>query len=572
VLPLAALVLVTSCRGKAAEGPLSGVLITLDTTRADALSCYGRHAGVTPELDELARESLRFEQAQTVAPITLPAHASMLTGLIPPRHSVRDNGLFAVPQSASTLAERAGERGFETAAFVSAAVLSAPWGLSQGFDVYDGLVEGPSRTGQYIDSRVGFETVARAKAWLAKRDRSRPFFLWVHLFDAHAPFQPAPQYLAQVGGRHLYLAEVAQMDAAVGQLVDGLRSSGDLDRSLVVVVGDHGEMLGAHGEETHSILCYQEVLRVPLLVRMPDGARAGTVEPRVVSVADVYPTFVQALGLGAPGDVDGRSLLDAARPAEAGAYFESYAGFLNYGWSPIVGWIAPDGKFLHGTRPELYDLRSDPQEARNLFDPTAPFVARAHEAITALAARPALAPDASSAIGERQREEVRRLGYAGAGDPSAVVPTPLTPTGLSDARDSLDELARFYEAMTLGGQGKRAEAIPLMRAVVDENPGNTFALNVLAGVLNEDGAYREALEVLQRIPPERRDRLNVQDCMGHALEGLGAPLDALPHFERALELKPGDPHQIDDVARVLEKLGRAGEAAAVRATASTLRR
>lgn len=338
------------------------ILITLDTTRSDALGCYGRSGDPTPNLDALAREGVRFTQARSVAPLTLPSHASMLTGLYPPRHTVRDNGQAVLPQSARTAAECLEDAGYETAAFVSAAVLDEPWGIAQGFQYFDA----PQDTGDgsaHVGERSGREVIDSALAWLPARDAKRPLFLWVHLFDPHAPYEPPADALARAGG-NAYLGEVVETDRQVGRLLAALRAYASFDASAVLVVADHGEALGQHGEPTHSALCYEPSIHVPLILRLPSGEQAGRVEDKLVSVADIFPTLLELAGESVPERIDSRSLRtpDAARAV----YFESYSGWLNHGWSPLIGLAQGREKYLWSETHELYDLRLDPREKLDL--------------------------------------------------------------------------------------------------------------------------------------------------------------------------------------------------------------
>ena len=553
--------LVAGCGG--GEVRRSGVLITLDTTNARDLGCYGSTAGVSPHLDALARESTLFEAAHTVAPLTLPAHASMLTGLWPARHTVHDNALTPLPRDAETLAERAHDAGYQTAAFLSAVVLAAPWGLDQGFETYDVPAGNAGHATAHMLERSSGETTRVALDWLRGRDRERPFFLWVHYFDPHAPYEPAPAY-RRPGGTP-YRAEIEQMDAALGTLLDGLRADGALDESALVVVADHGEMLGAHGEETHSVLCYEEVLHVPFLVRRPDGSGAGTRSSAPVSVVDVYPTFLEALGLGASGDVDGASLWSGAPADDRGVFFESYTGFLNYGWSPLVGWLERSDKYLHGTTPELYDLATDPRETENLASERPEAVERAREAIALIAAARRLALAGDEGPDDGARSDIQSLGYAGVAGATAVIPPPLTDTGLPDARARMDELAAFYRATLLAERpGRRPDAIEAMKEIADANPRNVYAQSVLGAFLVEERRYQEALAVLLRMPEHGQDRALVQDHLGHSYEGLGNLDEALRRFRRALELNPRAEHMLRDVIRLLQRTGRTDELAPYR--------
>jgi len=547
---LALAALLAACGG--GEAPLSVVLITLDTTNRDALGCYGQALPLTPHLDRLAASGIVFEQARAVAPLTLPSHTSMLTGLVPLRHGVRDNGLLPVPAGADTLAERLSAAGFQTGAFVSAVVLAAPYGLDQGFDVYDAPSgsRAASPTAHMLE-RPATETVRAALAWLRTRDRRRPFFLWVHGFEPHGPYEPPREFLERARGDP-YLGEVAALDQAVGELLQALEAEHGLERTVVVVSGDHGEGLGDHGERTHSVLVYEKMIGVPLLVRLPGGARAGERVAAPVSVVDVTPTVLDALGLAVPAGLDGVSLL-TERPQ--GSYVESYNGYLNYGWSPLAGWIEGPSKYLHGTEPELYDLASDPGETRNLLGARSEDVARARAALERLAALPRLEASVGS-LDESLAADVQALGYAGSAGAENEFPEPLADTGLPPARARIFEVELFYRAVLRYNNGKVAEAIAELEALAAQNPRNTEALNVLAAYLYEQKEHARALEVLRAIPAGAQDRTSVQDLLGHCLEQLGEPARALEHFERALAQKPGDPHQTRDVERVRAKLGK----------------
>ena len=351
-----------------ATRPKNVVLLTLDTTRPDQLGCYGNPRVATPNLDSLAREGMLFERAFTPVPSTLPAHASILTGMLPARHGVHDNGVYQLPDSATTLAEMLAQHGYATAAFVSAFVLDAQFGLAQGFDHYDGKVtlplappaEAPAPDSVpeglrrwYAQLASPFERTAQdvtraATAWLAGAG-DRPFFLWVHYFDPHEPYRPPdpwrtkydPGYegpldgtarayhrllrerglrrgdpAAQRATEHmiaLYDGEISAMDEAIGALLDALRQHGRLDQTLVVVVGDHGEAFGEHEQIwEHNGELYDEVMHVPLLIRRPEGRSGGQRVRELVSSIDVAPTVLDALGIAVPAEIEGRSLLAGA--------------------------------------------------------------------------------------------------------------------------------------------------------------------------------------------------------------------------------------------------------------------
>ncbi|HET9300886.1 MAG TPA: sulfatase, partial [Candidatus Polarisedimenticolaceae bacterium] len=329
LLPLLGLVACAS--GPSPPGrPVNVVLITMDTVRADHLGCYGGSAA-TPKLDALARAGARFDQATAAAPLTLPSHATILSGLLPPAHGLRNNGGGALPGTVETLATRLSSAGYRTGAFVGAFVLDHRFGLGRGFDVYDDAITRGDRVADALEAeRPGNVVVDRALEWLARDPGGKPFFLWVHLYDAHAPYAPPSPYREQYAGR-LYDGEIAFVDAQVGRILAAVGPG-----ALVAVVADHGEALGDHGEETHGLLLYQPTLRVPLLVQGP-GIRAGTVVERAVGLADLAPTLASLAGTSLKAD--GRDLSAALRsgeePPSADVYSETEYPRL-FGWAGMA--------------------------------------------------------------------------------------------------------------------------------------------------------------------------------------------------------------------------------------------
>ena len=542
--------------------PTSTLIITLDTTRADALSCQGAPAGVTPHLDALAARSVRYARARTVAPLTLPAHASLMTGLYPPRHGLRDNALLPLPAAAETLAEAARAAGLETAAFVAAAVLDPAWGLDQGFETYSSVPIGGARTGAVQDDihmaeRPATEVVSEAVAWL--EECTGPFLLWVHFFDPHAPYEPPERFADRPNA---YLGEVAAMDHAVGILLAALDRTGFADQTLVVVVADHGEDLGEHGEATHSVLVYDTTIRVPLLVLDPSGHGAGTVNRALVSIVDIFPTVIEALDLDrTAGDLDGVSLFRRAPPEGRGVYFESYAGWSSYGWAPLSGWASGAGQYIHGPGAEYFEQASQGRGLRQIYNRAAAHpqaVARARAAIEDVASRPALAREPITPTGTDPEllDAVRALGYVGLGDAAATAPHPLSDTGLPDPRAGLDELATFYRAANLANEGRRGEAITILAEMVDVRPAQTFAAEFLAQFLQAEGRSAEAVPVLRRALDAGVERPSLHHRLALCLEQIGELDLARAHLERAAALCPGDPRTEADLARLTGSAGR----------------
>lgn len=537
----------------------SALLITLDTTRADALGCYGGKAGVTPNLDALAAEAVLYERARTVAPITLPAHASMLTGLSPARSGVRDNSLHPLPEAALTLAERAREQGFATAAVVSAAVLDAAFGLDQGFEVYLDPVR-DFRTGihtTYFETSAE-DTATRVIELLRRRKGDKPFFVWMHLFSPHVPYEPPARFA------HLpsaYLGEVAYADEAVGRVLDELRAQGLYERTAILVAGDHGEGLGEHGEETHTVFCYDSTLRVPFLVRHPDGHRAGERSQETVSVVDVYPTLVAAMQLGDSGAIDGVDLWNGRVQAGREAFFESYYGYLHYGWSPITGAADDEAKYLHLAAPELY-LRADAAEADNVVAAQPELVQRYRSAMRRLESLPAL--QATEEIDAELLTALSNLGYATAAT-EGEMPGLLEDTGLVSPREGYPEYVEIERARALTRQERFDEAVAILRKVVEANPRNGEAAADLATYLIAAGRCDEAEPVLHGLISSGSRRAQNFLNLGYCLQLSGRDEEAVAAFQSVLELDPGSSTAVFNLTVVLTRLGRAEEAASYEA-------
>jgi len=350
----------------AGAGSLAGcslLLVTLDTTSADRLGCYGNAEVETPHLDRLAERGVVYSAASAVAPLTLPSHTSLLTGRYPASHGVRTNGFFRLQEEEVTLAERLGEEGYRTGAIVSAFVLDSQYGLDQGFDHYDdSLTEVDESSDPDNPSRRADRTTERALTWLAEA-AGEPFFLWVHYFDPHYIYAPPADFAQRYAGR-LHDGEVAYVDSQIGRLTGFLEERGLTERCLVVVAGDHGEGLGEHAEPTHGYLTYASTIHIPLIFSC--GSRLGGAhDPGPVSQVDVMPTVLALFGLE-PGEEDGLSLTEP-RPADRPIYFESLAGTLEYGWEPLVGVQSGSERYLHSSAPELFDLARDPDEGENLL-------------------------------------------------------------------------------------------------------------------------------------------------------------------------------------------------------------
>jgi arylsulfatase A-like enzyme len=344
--------------------PRNLLVITLDTMRADRLPPYGFTGVVTPALDRLAAEGALFEQSFAAAPLTLPSHATLFTGMYPPRLGVRDNTGAPLSADFQTLAEILGKRGLTTGAFIASAVLAPRRGLDQGFGTYS-MGTSPGCPGSPRARRPADDVVSEAVTWLVGHD-SAPFFVWVHLYDTHRPYRLPDDYARSYADP--YAGAIAFEDAQIARLISHLEARDLLDDTLMVVAGDHGESLGEHGEDSHGMFIYQEALRVPLIMRGP-----GVVPRRVsapVRLVDVMPTVLDMFGVGTP-PMDGLSLTRLLAGAEEGSLREVYAESLypqRFGWASLRSLRADRYKVIDAPRPELFDLESDPYEQRNLFE------------------------------------------------------------------------------------------------------------------------------------------------------------------------------------------------------------
>ena len=373
LLALAALLLIAgACRSRSQPNL---VLITLDTTRADHLGAYGYPRDTSPALDVLAAEGALFERAFSHVPVTLPAHTSILSGLLPTAHGVRDNGRFIVPEDLETLPEILVKEGYSTAAFVSGFVLDSRFGLDQGFDTYDdSFTEQWSEEklrdariyNQMVTDRPADQTTERALAWLEEH-QDEPFFIWVHYYDPHQRYAP-PRPYDQLFHDSPYDGEIAFMDSQIERLLTFLQDADRWEETAIVVTGDHGESLGQHGEATHAVLSYDSTLRVPLIVKAPAPAPPPRRIAESTSHVDLLPTMLDLLGV-AGREGAGRSLVPAleGRPVPARqSYFECVLPRFSFGWEPLFGLRAEGWKYIHAPQPELYDLNADPDELYNL--------------------------------------------------------------------------------------------------------------------------------------------------------------------------------------------------------------
>lgn len=467
-------------------------LITLDTTRADALGAYGRAPSPTPALDALAASGVRAEDAMTVAPLTLPAHATMLTGLAPDRHGVRTNLAEPLSDALVTVPERLTEAGYRTGAVVGAVVLDASFGTAQGFSSYVDDFDPAAGPGRELLERRAPDVRAAAERFLDSADE-RPMFLWTHFFDAHQPHEAPEPFRSEQPDS--YLAEVAAVDAEVGALVDAWRALGRGRALAILVVGDHGEGRSEHGELEHGLFVYRSTLRVPLLAVGP-GMPAGGVDARLRSVLDVAPTLLAWAGLPCEG-CEGTGLAEAP-PADRIVYGESLHPRFQYGLSELRVAADERWRYVRAPRPELYDVRADPNERADVIDGNPDVAARFAAALDARGS-----PVTSGTNGDDQlRQALGALGYVeGATAIAASVPYDQLP----DPKDGLPLVAALDDVTVAARSRPPAEAVPLLEGFVAEHPNVGPAWHLLSRARELSGDPAGALAALEPLVTARPD-------------------------------------------------------------------
>ena len=486
------------------------ILVTIDTLRADHVGCYGYANGSTPALDALAKDGIRFVQAFTPSPITNTSHASILTGLLPSSHGVTD---FAVPLSTAhpTVAELLKAQNYRTAAFIGAVILDsktlAP-GFDRGFDFYDNFPEHPSTKSRWGRvERRGMEVVEHAEAWLSKYPTG-PHFIWVHLYDPHDPYEPPMPY-SQTYKDHLYDGEIAYADFALAHFVAYLKTSGRYRNSMIVAVGDHGEGLGEHREDTHGIFLYDSTTHVPLIVKVPGELRAGTTVAAQVRTLDIMPTLLRFGGVIDSPKTDGASLepyfvdsKETGRPAFGETDYP-----LRFGWAPLRSVRSEGFKFIEAPRPELYDLQLDAVESSNTY-----------------ATR-----DAHVQQFRAMLAQLRSGGTTAGPDLSSML----------DPKDKIEEQNLLHAAMIASEGNRPADARKTLEKVLALDPKSATALRQLGEIELQSGDYAQAADHLKRALSIRPDDASASFYAGQALEKAHDLAGARDALQTSLKLNPG---------------------------------
>ena len=549
--------------GAARQGDLNVVVITLDTTRWDRLGAYGSQGASTPNLDRLASEGVLFEQAITSVPLTLPAHSTLFTGLLPPRHGVRDNGGYLLDPKHVTLASVLQKQDVATGAFIGAFVLDSKWGLNQGFDTYHDKFD----VSKYKSTSLGDvarranEVVDNALPWL-EQHANRQFFAWLHFYDAHTPYDPPEPFKSRFHSNP-YAGEIAFVDQQVGRVLQWLDARGLAERTIVVAIGDHGESLNEHREGTHGLFIYDATTRVPFIVRAPFTSMRGRRVKSAVRAEDVMPTVLDLLGTPGPVAMQGQSLVPlmagAANDLELVAYSESLYAFNHYGWSDVKSVRSGRFKYIATTNPELYDLERDPGELTNIYRDRRPLADRMAADLERLAVEEPSAASGPATVDPETRERLAALGYIG-----SFNATPRKPgERLPDAKDKIDIFNLMNSARE--GSGKEAidSAIARLRKVVAMDPNILDAWVMLGNEYFRKRDFTTALEQYKRALSIRPDYDLATINLAGAYRALGDYKAAVLGYEQYLAKDPKNAwvrYQLGELFVELDQLDRAEQA------------
>ncbi len=538
-----------------APGALNVVVVTLDTTRADRLGCYGFPRVETPAIDALARDGFLFERATATVPLTFPSHSSIFTGLIPPHHGVRDNGGFFLDESRTTLAERLKAGGWATGAFIGAWVLESKWGLSQGFDTYADQFDLSRYKIVSLGTvqKKGDEVMDGALGWL-ETVKDRRFFAWVHLYDPHMPYDPPEPYKSRYAAEP-YVGEIAYADHVVGRLTTWLRDRKLMDRTLIVVTGDHGESLGEHGETSHAFFVYDATSHVPLIVRTPwgDRGRSGA----QVSSVDIMPTILDLVGLPPQPDLDGRSLAPAllgAPLASRPAYTETYFPRYHFGWQHLRAMGDGRWHYVEAPEPELYDVRADPGEMTNVFKTNSVHADELRAAMAALVGAAAQAAPERQKLDPETLQRLAALGYVGSVaevDPAAVLPDPKSKLALFNLMGTAKDEAQA---------GHTDEAIASMQRVIAQDPKIVDAHLTLGNWLVKAQRLDDAVAAFKEALALKPDNEIAMTNLARVYKTRGQNEAAIEGYRSALKVDPKSPQNWYQLATLYLDLDRVEDA------------
>jgi len=555
------------CKSSKEEQPLAAprlrrlnvVLVTLDTLRADRLGCYGYKKIETPNLDRFAAEGALFENATAQTPLTPPSHASMFTGQYPNVHKIRNTGGFVLQSSSTTMAEILQEQGWDTAAFIGASVLKKLFGFNQGFAVYDDQMPKPDdRMTREYPERSAAQVVDRALAWLDTQS-GKPFFLWVHVFDPHAPYEPPAPFRQKYAGRP-YDGEVAYMDRELGRLFAGIDRKSPPDQTLIAVLSDHGESLGEHGEHTHGVFLYESTIRIAFLLKGP-GVPVGLRLTEQARTIDLLPTVLNLLGGRASREVQGSSLVPAfaGKPVSTEhSYAETLYPKMNMGWTELRSMRTNRWKYIRAPRPELYDLARDSAERANVVAQFPDEVKKLEDQLRKVAAAGGGVSEKveTSLADKKTLDELRSLGYLSG---HAGREFDLTGEGI-DPKDRVGILKLIHVAVGSESGLPPARRIELLRQGVAEDPTNPSLYYHLGGELEKVGRYPEAVKLYQSALSKGVVSGRLYSRIADLYLREGKKDEAIIHYEKAAQFNPSDYESQSNLATAYLEQGRVADA------------
>ena len=553
VLFLACIFVLTVLTGCDDKPQWNVVIVTFDTTRADHLGAYGDENAMTPVVDQLARDGVLFERAAAPVPITLPSHSTIMTGKVPFTHGIRDNGLFILDEDQITLAEILSDAGYQTGAAIASFPVTSQFGIAQGFDFFEEHIttsyEDMYGQRSFPKSRLFFDERPASRVneaifpWL-EANHDEPFMLWVHYFDPHHPHEPPAPY-NQLFAHDLYAGEIAFTDESLGVLIDRLKQLGVYDNTIFVMTADHGEGNYEHNESTHSMLMYNSTMHVPLIIRHPEKIGAGMrIEPWVGTV-DILPTLLDLLELPIPDDLQGSSLWPYVETPDAIAesvknevYAETLSPRLSHGWGELRGLYHGDIKYIHGPRPELYDLSDDHDELNNLIEQKPELAAEMKSRLQAYIDDHRIEGlDSSVSVSQETLDRLRGLGYVQFGDSSSI--GPIEERLRSDGEPPQDHArttSTYSQAKNLLFAGKTIEASRFIQSLLKDDPENASYLDLLVKSELARGRYAVAMDLLKRLPVDGNGPFSgaqLLRTMAQVHLAMGEPAEALTKYRDA---------------------------------------
>ncbi|MFQ6104000.1 MAG: sulfatase-like hydrolase/transferase [Candidatus Glassbacteria bacterium] len=543
------------------------ILITLDTVRADRLHCYGYEKIETPTIDSLAADGVLFENAIAPAPITLPSHTTLLTGLYPNIHGVRENTTYRLSDKATTLAEILKDNGYSTGAVVGAFVLDSGYGLDQGFTYYDDDMYDPTSHDEMvlvspegnrlrmtkISERTASPVTKKAVLWLRNRMDER-FFLWVHYYDPHVPYRPPPPFSTRYR-EDPYSGEIAYVDYHLKSIIDELKNKKLLEKTLIVIAADHGESLGEHSEQTHGVFIYESTVKVPLILHYPERLPKGVRVRSTVTLADVVPTVLDLLEIECRANFNGISLvdvIDGRSGADRYVFCESMLPYLNYGWGKVFGLRNSSWKYIKAPIPELYNISRDPTETNNLIDTEKDVAERLDVQLAEMISKsPVEEMDLAETarLSSEDKEKLLSLGYVSGAPPVK------RDISLRDPK----EMIQYHELILRGHKemqnGNLDEALAAFQEVVRGDSSNAMAHNFIGAIYYQRNDTAKALAEFQKALEFNPDLVAVHQNLGAFYYHRNNLSRAASHYMRAIDLDPSEEEYYIALAKIYEKTG-----------------